>query len=78
MPMRELVAFIARALVRNPEAVEVEEVRSERDRIIQLKVAPEDLGRVIGKEGHTAKAIRTVLAVASTRNGVKAKLDIVD
>jgi hypothetical protein len=76
--MRELVAFVARALVQQPDAVEVTEEQGDRDRVIMLRVAPGDLGRVIGKEGRTAKAIRTILAVASARGGMKAKLDIVD
>ena len=77
-PMRELVAFIARALVQDAGAVEVQEVDSERDRVIKLRVAPADLGRVIGREGRTARAIRTVLGVASARDDKRAKLDIVD
>lgn len=76
--MRELVAFIARNLVRDAGAVEVEEIDTERDRVIKLRVAPEDLGRVIGREGRTARAIRTVLGVASAREEKRAKLDIVD
>jgi predicted RNA-binding protein YlqC (UPF0109 family) len=76
--MRELVAFIARALVRDADAVQVEEIDTERDRVIKLRVAPEDLGRVIGREGRTARAIRTVLGVASAREEKRAKLDIVD
>ena len=78
VPMRELVAFIARALVQDTGAVEVEEIDTERDRVIKLKVAPADLGRVIGREGRTARAIRTVLGVASARGDRRAKLDIVD
>jgi len=76
--MRELVAFIARALVRDPGAVEVKEVDTERDRVIKLRVAQADVGRVIGREGRTARAIRTVLGVASARDDKRAKLDIVD
>ncbi len=76
--MRELVAFIARALVRDAGAVQVEEIDTERDRVIKLRVAPEDLGRVIGREGRTARAIRTVLGVASAREEKRAKLDIAD
>ncbi len=78
MPVRDLVAFIARLLVRDPSAVEVEEVDDGRSRIVKLRVAPGDKGRVIGREGRTARAIRTVLEVASARDGMKAKLDIVD
>jgi predicted RNA-binding protein YlqC (UPF0109 family) len=74
----ELIGFLARLIVRNPEAVGVDEVSDERSRIFRLSVAPEDKGRVIGKEGRTAKALRTVLAFASARDGMKAKLDIVD
>ncbi|MBN2494156.1 MAG: KH domain-containing protein [Deltaproteobacteria bacterium] len=76
--MKNLVAFIARCLVRDPAAVEVSEVNDGRDRIIRLQVAEGDKGKVIGKEGRTAKAIRTVLAVASARQGARAKLDIAD
>ena len=78
MPTCELVAFIARALVENPQAVEVVEEDGDRDRLIRLKVAPADLGRVIGKEGSTARAIRTILAVATCDDDKKAKLEIVD
>jgi uncharacterized protein len=78
MPMQELVAFIARALVRDPGAVSVSEVQGETERVLELRVSNDDLGRVIGKEGRTAKAIRTVLAVASAKEGCVAKLDIVD
>jgi predicted RNA-binding protein YlqC (UPF0109 family) len=78
VPAVDLVAFIARALVKNADAVSVEDADSERDRIIRLKVAPSDLGRVIGKEGRTARAIRTILGVATARDDKKAKLDIVE
>jgi predicted RNA-binding protein YlqC (UPF0109 family) len=76
--MRELVAFIARALVQDAGAVEVKEVDTERDRVIKLRVASADVGKVIGREGRTARAIRTVLGVASARDDKRAKLDIVD
>ena len=76
--MQDLVAFLARTLVREPEQVAVRELDDERERIFELRVAPNDRGRVIGKEGRTAKALRTMLAVASGRTGRKAKLDIVD
>lgn len=78
MPMRELVAFMARALVRDPAAVEVSEDAVERERVLRLRVAPGDTGRVIGREGRTARALRTVLAVASARTGARAWLDIAD
>jgi uncharacterized protein len=75
---RELLSFIVCSLVRKAEAVEVKEVEDERNRVVKLKVDESDLGRVIGKEGRTAKALRTVLAVATARDEQKAKLDIVD
>lgn len=75
---RELVAFIARSLVEDAGSVKVDEVDDERNRVIKLKVAPADLGRVIGKEGNTARAIRTILGVATSQGEKKAKLDIVD
>lgn len=78
MAASDLVGFIARLLVRDQSAVEVAEVADGRSRVIRLKVAEADKGRVIGKEGRTAKAIRTILAVASARDGMKARLDIVD
>jgi predicted RNA-binding protein YlqC (UPF0109 family) len=78
MQARDLVVFIARLLVREPAAVSADEINDGRSRIIKLRVAPDDKGRVIGKEGRTAKAIRNVLAVASGRDGMKAGLDIID
>mgnify|MGYP001085342236 CR=1 FL=1 len=75
---RDLLAFIARALVEKPQAVHVEEVNDERSRVLKLRVDPSDLGRVIGKEGRTAKAIRTIIGVATARDEQKAKLDILD
>lgn len=62
----ELVAAVARALSDHPEAVEVEDVSRGRKRIVRLKLAPEDLGRVIGREGRVANAIRAVLSAAVT------------
>ena len=78
MSVTDLITFVAQALVQNPAAVEAEEVDGDRDRVIRLKVDPADLGRIIGKEGRTAQALRVVLAVATQRDGQKAKLDIVD
>jgi predicted RNA-binding protein YlqC (UPF0109 family) len=78
VPTSDLLSFIVRALVDNADAVSVEDVDGERSRVLKLKVDPSDLGRVIGKEGRTAKAIRTVLEVATARDEQKANLDIVD
>jgi len=74
----ELVGLMARLLVREPQAVEVDDADDGRDRVITLRVGAADRGRVIGKEGRTAKALRSILAIASAREGRKAKLDIVD
>ncbi len=74
----ELLAFIAKTLVRDPSAVSVEEILDEQSRTVNLRVAPSDRGRVIGKEGRMAKALRTILAVASSRDGMRARLEIVD
>jgi len=76
--MKELVEFIARSLVDTPEEVKVDEVDQERSTVIELRVAPDDLGKVIGRQGRTARALRTVLAAASTRSGRRYSLDILD
>lgn len=77
-PVRDLLTFLARLLVREPGQVSVKEIDDDRNRAVELRVAPDDRGRVIGKEGRTAKALRTIVAVATARDGMKAKLDIVD
>jgi len=76
--LRELVDFLARGLVDRPEEVEVEEV-SEPDAIVyELKVAEEDLGKVIGKQGRTAKALRTILSAASAKSRRRVILEILE
>ena len=65
--MVELVNFIARALVEKPDAVDVREVETEDSIVIELRVDPEDMGKVIGKQGRIAKAIRTVVKAASVK-----------
>ncbi|MBP3907122.1 MAG: KH domain-containing protein [Peptostreptococcaceae bacterium] len=74
--MKELVLDIAKALVDNPEAVEVEEVLKGDELILKLKVAQDDMGKVIGKQGRIAKAMRTVLKSASNRDNKKVTLEI--
>lgn len=74
--MRELVEFLAKSLVDNPEKVQVKEVDGERSVILELTVAPEDMGKVIGKQGRIAKAIRTVVKAAATREGKKVVVEI--
>lgn len=75
--MTELVNAIAKSLVDNPDAVEVTESTEKQTTIIQLKVAPEDMGKVIGKQGRIAKALRTVVKAAATRAGKKVIVEIV-
>ena len=76
--MKELVEFLAKQLVNHPEAVEVKETQSDTASILELKVAKEDLGRVIGKQGRTAKSIRTILNAAASRTNRKVILEIVE
>ena len=76
--MKELIEFIAKALVDNPEDVAVSEVEGEQTSVIELRVAKEDLGKVIGKKGRTAKAMRVILKAASTKLNKKAMLEILE
>ena len=75
--MRELILDIAKALVDNPECVEVSEVKKDDEIILKLTVSEDDMGKVIGKQGRIAKAIRTVLKSAAKREGIKVSLEIV-
>ncbi len=74
--MQELVKVLAKALVENPDAVEVEETQEEDRTVLKLHVAQEDMGRVIGKQGRIAKAIRTIVKSAATRENKKVTVDI--
>ena len=74
--MRELVLDIAKALVDNPEDVQVEETKNKNEIVLKLIVAQDDMGKVIGKQGRIAKAIRTVLKSVSTKENVKISLEI--
>ena len=76
--MKELVQYLAKALVNNPDAVEVKETEGENASVFELKVAKEDLGRIIGKQGRTAKSIRTLLNAAASRTNRKVVLEIVE
>ena len=76
--MKELVQFLAKSLVRNPDAVEVTESESEDASVLELRVAKEDLGRIIGKQGRTAKSIRTLLNASASRTNRKVLLEIVE
>lgn len=74
--MQELVTVLAKALVEKPEAVQVEAVEEEDRTVLKLHVAQEDMGRVIGKQGRIAKAIRTIVKSAATREKKKISVDI--
>lgn len=75
--MVELVEIIAKSLVENPDAVEVKEVAGKSAVVIELKVAPEDMGKVIGKQGRIAKALRTVVKAAATKANQKVVVEII-
>lgn len=76
--MRELIEYIAKSLVDNPDEVSVSEVEGEVTSVIELKVAKTDLGKVIGKQGRTARAMRTILSAASTKLRKRAVLEILE
>ena len=75
--MKKLVEIIAKALVDHPDAVVVNEIDKEQSIVLELKVADEDMGKVIGKQGRIAKAIRTVLKAAATKDDKLVVLEIV-
>lgn len=76
--MKDLIKQIAQALVDKPEQVEVFEVHGERTSVLELKVAKEDLGKIIGKQGRTARAIRTILGAASAKLRKRTVLEILE
>jgi len=78
MPLKELIKTIAVELVDQPDKVEVTEIAGDNNSLIELRVAKEDIGKVIGKEGRTAQSMRTLLSALSTKLGRRAHLDIVD
>jgi hypothetical protein len=76
--LKELVTFIAQSLVDDPDKVEVNEISGEQTAVLELKVAQEDLGKIIGKQGKTAKAIRTILGAAAAKMRKRAVLEILE
>ena len=76
--MKDLVEFIAKALVNEPGAVVVNEVRGENGSVLELKVAPGDLGKVIGRQGRTARSLRTIIAAAGTKFRKRVVLELVE
>ena len=75
--MKELVEYIARSLATNPDAVKVTESIEEGQVILRLEVAPDDMGKVIGRQGRVAQAIRVLVRVAAIKEGTRALLEIV-
>lgn len=75
--MKELVEYMAKSLVDNPECVSVNEVDGEQSLILELKVAPEDMGKIIGKQGRIAKAIRTVVKAAAVKEHKRVIVEII-
>jgi len=76
--MKDLIAYIAKALVDKPEEVVVTEIEGQQTSVIELKVAKEDIGKIIGKQGRTAQAIRTILSAASAKIDKRSVLEIIE
>ncbi len=76
--MKDLISYIAQALVDHPEEVSVNEIQGNQTSVLELKVAKEDLGKVIGKQGRTARAMRTILSAASAKLRKRTVLEIIE
>lgn len=76
--MKELLAYVAKNLVDNPEAVEVKEIDCDGEVILELRVAPEDMGKVIGRQGRIAKEIRTIVRSLAQRRNTRVSVEIMD
>lgn len=76
--MKTLIEYIAKSLVDHPEEVQVSEVEGEQTTVLELKVSKEDLGKVIGNQGRTARAMRTILSAASTKSKKRTVLEILE
>lgn len=76
--MKDLLEYLARALVDNPDDVHIDTIEGERTVILQLKVHPDDVGKVIGKQGRIANALRTLVRAAATKQGKNAIVEIID
>ncbi|EIM64712.1 MULTISPECIES: KH domain-containing protein [Desulfobacter] len=76
--MKELIEYLAKALVDNPDEVQVSEVTGDQTSVLELKVAKEDLGKVIGKQGRSARAMRTILSAAATKLKKRTVLEIIE
>lgn len=78
MALKDLIETLARALVDQPDAVDVREIEGDHSSLLELQVADDDIGKVIGKEGRTAQSLRVLLSAASQKLGKRAQLDILD
>ena len=76
--MKDLLLYIARNLVDDPEAVSVTEIQGDQELTLELRVAPDDMGKVIGRQGRIAKEIRTIIKAVAQRDGRKVTVEIVD
>ncbi len=76
--MKDLLLYMAKNLVDNPDAVSVSEISDEDGKVLELRVAPEDMGKVIGRQGRIAKEIRTIIKTVAQRDGEKVTVEIVD
>jgi len=78
MQYKELVLYMVKSLVDNPEQVEINEIEGEKSTILELRVVKEDIGKVIGKHGRIARAIRTIINASATKTGKRVVLEILD
>jgi len=78
MDYKELVGFMVRSLVDAPDKVQIKQIEGEKSTILELSVAKEDIGKVIGKHGRIARAVRTVLSASATKSGKRVVLEILD
>ena len=78
MNYKELVEYMVKSLVDHPEQVEIQEVEGEKSTILELRVTKEDIGKVIGKHGRIARAIRTIINASATKSGKRVVLEILD
>lgn len=76
--MEPLISYIVRGLVEKPDSVEIRTSQSEAGELYELRVAPEDVGKVIGRDGRTINALRTLVAAAANKRGTRARLDVLD
>jgi hypothetical protein len=78
MNYKDLVEYMVKSLVDNPESVEISEIEGERSTILELRVTKDDIGKVIGKHGRIARAIRTIINASATKSGKRVVLEILD